>query len=148
MVKVIEPNKAVMIELLRENWATATDLANAIAIKFDIPYREAYFIVKEFVKGKSLADAFEEVIGKTIVIEESEIADWLDPRKSIERRTFVGGLHPTIVKEAVRDRLEKVQKLEYWFESKAKAIKECFAKLKIACESLDDFRTFIKNFVK
>jgi argininosuccinate lyase len=148
MIKAIEPDEAVMIELLKENWATATDLVSAIAIKFDIPYREAYFIVKEFVKGNSLAKAFREVMGKTIVVEESEIADWLDLRKSIERRAFVGGLHPTIVKETVKDRLEKVRELEHWFENKAKVMKECFARLNTICEHLDEFRTFIKNFVK
>lgn len=148
MVRAFQPVRERMASLLSENWSTATDLVNVIAIRFGVPYRKAYLIVKNFVKGKSLEEASEEVLGKSITLSEEELDDILDPAKSISRRNFRGGPSPSEVAKAIGDRSKTIQRLKNWFVVKGKETEMKLSNLENLVLKIVESRTFDKEFVK
>lgn len=148
MVKDVKPNDRKMAEILESGWCTASDLANAISIKFGLPYRKAYHIVKKVSKGDSLEDASKEVVGKRIMMTKEEMIELLDPRKSVKRRDFIGGPSPSEVMKASLKRKKSVSELDKWFKEKAGNIRETFSKLEKISSKIVRNRTFDEEFVK
>lgn len=148
MVKALQPVGERMASLLSENWSTATDLVNVISIRFGVPHRKAYLIVKKFVKGKSLEEASEEALGKPVTLSEKELDEILDPMKSILRRNFRGGPSPSEVMRAIGDRSKTIRRTKNWFLAKKKETETKLSNLENLVSKIVKYGTFNEEIRK
>ncbi len=98
------PNTQRMAELAGANFSTATDLADLLVQKKGLSFKEAHHITGRVVRlaidaGLGVADippdlvsrAAQETTGRALSLSREEIAQALDPRAAVERRTNGGG---------------------------------------------------------
>jgi argininosuccinate lyase len=98
------PNTQRMAELAGVNFSTATDLADLLVQKKGLSFKEAHHITGRVVRlaidaGLGVADippdlvsrAAQETTGRALSLSREEIAQALDPRAAVERRTNGGG---------------------------------------------------------
>jgi argininosuccinate lyase len=98
------PNTQRMAELAGANFSTATDLADMLVQKKGLSFKEAHHITGRVVRlaidaGLGVADippelvsrAAQQATGRDVSLSREEIADALDPRAAVERRTSGGG---------------------------------------------------------
>ncbi len=98
-----------MAELAEANFETATELANFIVSKFDKPFREVHGIVGGMVRrlaeeNRNFTD--QERTGKLlreqgIALSADELADVLDPARSVARQKSTGSTNPQEVERMV-----------------------------------------------
>jgi argininosuccinate lyase len=122
MMGSIEVNRTKTRKILVDSLCTATDLANAIALRFDVPFRKAYLIVKGFVGGESLEEASMRVIERRIELKEEAMEEILDPLKSVLRRDCIGGPSPRAVSKGIEGCWKDIGDLREWFERKGEKI--------------------------
>jgi argininosuccinate lyase len=93
-----------MAELAGVNFSTSTDLADLLVQKKGLSFKEAHHITGRVVRlaidaGLGVADippdlvsrAAQETTGRALSLSREEIAQALDPRAAVERRTNGGG---------------------------------------------------------
>ena len=111
--------KKTMMHLAPEGFSTATELADAMVIKKNLPFRTAHRIVGTLVrnaidKGLSVSDitvkmvdeSALEVTGKPLGLSESDVKTALDAKVNVEVRTTRGGPAPQEVNRMIKDRKE------------------------------------------
>lgn len=104
VVERLELDAAALARPLREGFAMAADLAEAVMLQTHLDHRACYRVV-----GRAVADAIErgagpaaldadaldraarEVLGQPLAVEPSLVADALDPQAAIATRTVTGG---------------------------------------------------------
>ena len=104
VVETINPNRERMMELVRGNFSTATDLADMLVKEAGLPFREAHHVVGRAVRlalnsglkademtTKLVQTAASEVLGRELALEEKTVQDCLDPRRAAEQRAGSGG---------------------------------------------------------
>ncbi|MFQ6084916.1 MAG: argininosuccinate lyase [Candidatus Bathyarchaeia archaeon] len=147
-IMALELNEGKMSKLLKDNWAAATDLANAVAIKYHVPYRKAYLIVKRMAQGEDLERASRAVVGFKIQFSHEEIDDLLDPKRSVERRSNKGGPSPSGVVVHAEKARKEIRELSAWFKCRAQRVRDSFSNLEDLMSKILENRTFSKDFVK
>jgi argininosuccinate lyase len=93
-----------MLELVRANYSTATDLADALVSSGTLPFREAHHVVGAAVRlaidravpadrmdAALIAEAAGQVLGRAVNVSETLVADAVDPVRTAERRAGTGG---------------------------------------------------------
>jgi argininosuccinate lyase len=93
-----------MLELVRANYSTATDLADALVSSGTLPFREAHHVVGAAVRlaidravpadcmdAALIAEAAGQVLGRAVNVAEALVADAVDPARAAERRAGTGG---------------------------------------------------------
>lgn len=104
VVETVNPNRERMMELVRGNFSTATDLADMLVKEAGLPFREAHHVVGYAVRlalnsglkademtTKLVQTAASEVLGRELALEEKTVQDCLDPRRAAEQRAGSGG---------------------------------------------------------
>jgi argininosuccinate lyase len=104
IVETAEPNRERMLELARENYSTATDLADALVRGAGLSFRDAHHVVGRVVRlameGDRRADqidremisrAANDVLGRPIDLDEGVVRDAVDPSRAVESRQNTGG---------------------------------------------------------
>jgi argininosuccinate lyase len=104
VVSEAEPRPARMLELVRANYSTATDLADALVSSGTLPFREAHHVVGAAVRlaidravpadrmdAALIAEAAGQVLGRAVNIAQALVADAVDPVRAAERRAGTGG---------------------------------------------------------
>jgi argininosuccinate lyase len=102
VIETLEIDPQRMRSLVEENFATATELANYLVRKHDIPFRQCHRIVGHVVgelaaRGKSFKDrrATKELLkSQHINISDEDIENTLDPEKVVENYASRGGTSP------------------------------------------------------
>ena len=93
-----------MLALVRANYSTATDLADALVREGVLSFREAHHVVGGAVRlaidrkipadridAALIAEAAGQVIGRTVAIDQKIVAEAVDPALAAERRAGTGG---------------------------------------------------------
>jgi argininosuccinate lyase len=93
---------------------TATDAADWLVRELDLPFRQAYRAVREFVslaesKGIDLPDLTIEDLRSVEPGVNETIFDVLSPERSANSRTSYGGTSPEIVRAAIKKALEELK---------------------------------------
>ncbi len=122
MMDSVEVNHENAEKILIDSLCTATDLVNLISLRFDVPFRKAYLIVKDFVSGEGLEEASMKVIGRKIELDEEAIGEILDPLKSVLRRDCAGGPSPKMASEGIESCWRDIENLKEWFKEKSEKI--------------------------
>ncbi|MCC6042658.1 MAG: argininosuccinate lyase [Candidatus Verstraetearchaeota archaeon] len=111
-----------MYEAAELGYSTATELANELVRRFNLPFRVAYRVVGKLVKeavDKGLApheitpQMLEEVArqeGVTIGVDEQFVRDYLKPEVCVARCKVVGGPSPESVVRMISDRKLKLSR--------------------------------------
>ncbi|MFZ2216962.1 MAG: argininosuccinate lyase [Methanothermobacter tenebrarum] len=115
MLSTVKVDSERGFELAVSNFATATDLADAIVMEKKIPFRTAHQIVGRLInhlikEGLSLLDVnsslvdkvSEEIIGEKLELDDDIIRRALDPRENVRRRNVPGGPSPRVVEASIR----------------------------------------------
>lgn len=117
VIRTASPRRETMLRRARENFSSATDLADTIVMKSGLSFRQAHHIVgavvREALDQNLTADLISlamvqraciEQIGKEITLSEEDVRSSLDPRVGVARRRDGGP-----AEDAVRTVLGKVQ---------------------------------------
>lgn len=104
VVEAAEPRRERMLELVRANYSTATDLADALVQTGALSFREAHHVVGATVRlamarglpadridAALVSEASVEVLGKAVAIDAATVADAVDPVRAAEARAGTGG---------------------------------------------------------
>ena len=129
MLSTIKVDSERGFELAVSNFATATDLADAIVMEKKIPFRTAHQIVGRLINhlikeglspldvNSSLVDKVsEEIIGKKLELDDDIIRRALDPRENVKRRNVPGGPSPRMVEASIK-------KLEAYVKDELESLK-------------------------
>jgi len=129
MLSTVKVNSERGFELAVSNFATATDLADAIVMEKKIPFRTAHQIVGRLInhvikEGLSLLDVnsslvdkvSEEIIGEKLELDDDIIRRALDPHENVKRRNVPGGPSPRMVEASLK-------KLEAYVKDELESLK-------------------------
>lgn len=102
-LSTLQVNSERMLEAVRENYSSTTDLADTIAQQSGVGYRQVYAVVGKVVDAmieqrrplhaitaEELGKAFE-AAGLEIGVTDEQVQKALDPARAVERRKHVGG---------------------------------------------------------
>jgi argininosuccinate lyase len=100
-----------MAELANANFSTATELANYLVLRHNIPFRQAHHIVGSLVgeltrKGENFANTaycFNHLKKNGVNAPEKEVLAVLDPKSVVLSYTSLGGTGPAPVKEMLKN---------------------------------------------
>ncbi|RLI91433.1 MAG: argininosuccinate lyase [Candidatus Altiarchaeales archaeon] len=117
VIKRVEFNEERMLNLLHENFSTATELANYLVREKGINFRDAYSIVGEIVrklssKGSTFESKKLEEILREKGISAENIDDIISPEKCVLRSRSYGGTSPREVKKIVNRTKKKVSRFK------------------------------------
>ncbi|MCW4044721.1 MAG: argininosuccinate lyase [Candidatus Bathyarchaeota archaeon] len=118
------PNLKVTADVSRKaqtSFAAATELANMLVRKYNVPFRTAHKIVgvlvKQLIEAKQtfsdvtpvlLQKIAQEVASIKLIVKADDIAEATDPLKIVEAYAIVGGPAPTVVKRALTVRMKRL----------------------------------------
>ena len=138
-----------MLELVINDFSTATDLADILVRELNIPFRIAHQIVGRLVRrliaeGKALehltpemlVKIVNETIGKKVSISQKILAAITDPLKSVSARNVIGGPAPAEVSRMVKKRAAQTLRDDKWCKEKKIAIRNADQKLAEAIQEV------------
>ncbi len=105
-------------ESMRNDYSTATSLANYLVKSSGLSFREAHAVVGEIVrisfeKGLPFAEAAKDlpkVPGAVARLDQKTLKDLLDPAASLDAIATQGGANPRFIRESVARRLQQIKK--------------------------------------
>ena len=117
----LQVNKERMLTVIRESYIGATELANQIVRDYDLGYRTAHEVVKEFVLASReqnipateartdlLDEAAQKVLDRKLEMDEKRLRQLLDPAYFIKVTNSRGGVAPEEVARMIADRRQKL----------------------------------------
>ena len=143
-----------------KNFVAATELANLLVRKYNVPFRSAHKIVGAIVKElldakKTFADATpqmlqkgaEESAGIKLSVKPADIATLADPLKLVEACNVKGGPAPAEVKRALCEREEQILSTKSNISKMEKELEEAENKLETTIKTyLPTTKTSSANF--
>jgi argininosuccinate lyase len=125
MIEKTEPNKETMKQRAETGFSTATELADLLVKRANLPFRDAHAVVGKLIstiEEKSFKDvgpddlkkAAKEVLGKEVVLDPRELKAALDPAECVKVRELPGGPAPKAVQaqaNEIKHQLKSHEKL-------------------------------------
>lgn len=113
MIETLEINKSAMAKLAAQGYPTATDLADWLVKKKDVPFRQAHEIVASCVmlaekKGVALDELSETEMQDISNFLTADSKNYLSLENSMKSKTSFGGTAPENVRIAAQNWLEKL----------------------------------------
>lgn len=125
-----------LAELLEDKFMMATDLADYLVIKQDLPFRSAHLIVGSLVRKsvdkkmkfgdvilKDLSNTAKQFGFKNVSITRLEVDRLLDPKTSIESKITVGGPSSGMVLKMIKSGKKNLEMNKAWILSRIKNLK-------------------------
>src|SRR5205823_2162987 len=115
-----------MLEAVKRNYSSTTDLADMVARQTGVGYRQIYAIVGRLVdamieQGRPLhALTAHEIIraaadaGLQITLTDDQVQDALDPQKAVAQRKHIGGAAPEEMSRLLQVRRETLSEHRHW----------------------------------
>ncbi len=120
-IRGLKVNRKRMLEVIRESYICATELANQLVRDYRMSYRTAHEIVNKFVlaseergipateaSSELLDAAAREVVGRPLDMSDERLRELLDPAYFIRVTNSQGGVAPEETARMVADRGEKL----------------------------------------
>jgi argininosuccinate lyase len=127
VIATAEINKETLRKRAEESFAVVTELADTLVRSENLPFRVAHTIVTRIVKsvhgsGGSVKDitiervneAAQAVIGRSLSLHPTELAEALNPYHFVEIRSLPGGPSPQEVRRMIASREQNQIKLREW----------------------------------
>ncbi|SFJ69448.1 argininosuccinate lyase [Thermoflavimicrobium dichotomicum] len=129
----LEVNEEILAKRAESSFATVTELADTLVRTDSLSFRKAHHIVSKVVK-KAIAEGLQaneinlsmlnevaqEVIGRSLYMDEMTLERALDPAHFIEIRSLPGGPSPSEMRRLIADRQKQCTLLAEWLEEKEK----------------------------
>lgn len=119
LIESVNPCEARMRSLSSTNFCTMTDLADFLARRGNVSFREAHHVVGRLVRmalernivadgitAGMIAEAASEVLAQPLSCSPEEMAELLDPAKSVGRRVSMGSPGPGEIRRMVDEQRE------------------------------------------
>jgi len=142
MVEKTSPNKEVMKQKAETGFSTATELADLLVKRANLPFRSAHAVVGKLVSkaiedGKSFNDigaedvkrAAKEVLGKEVSLDAAELKAALDPAECVKARGLPGGPAPKAVQAQANDIRHQLKSREKLLNARKRALQKAGTKL-------------------
>ena len=131
MVLGIRFNQEKAKELAEKGFVTASDLAEHIALKYSVPFREAHHMVGEAVKmsetGRPLIESLKAVLeSRGLSFDEAEIKDVMNPESAISRKATAGSPHPRESMRQISALSSKVKEIEDFISINKRKIEKTY----------------------
>lgn len=137
------------LELLSEDFSTATELADMLVREHGLSFRTAYTTVRILVHemssvGKKITDitagmlsaAVMETAKREVQIDEEKLHAALDPIESVSTKSVIGGPAPIEVLRMKNERIEKIGFDEQWCYTHIHSLKKARSKLQNLIEEI------------
>lgn len=133
MVRGLKFNEKLINEIAKNSLITASDVAEYISMKYNMPFREAHHIVGEAIRmsennklslAKNIQTILTEKINGGAIL--SDIEESLDPQKSIMKRVTTGGPNPEQSAKIIGSMDLELAKLNGWVASEEKKIEKAY----------------------
>ncbi len=137
LVRSVVPCKERMLTLSSTNFSTMTDLADVIAQRCHLSFREAHHIVGGLVRmaversisarditASMIEEAAKKVVVQPVSFSSEEIADILDPAKSIGRRVSGGSPAPAEIEKMISEQRSALAEHKRIAQNNSRALKE------------------------
>ncbi len=133
MISGLKFNEKLINEIAKNSLVTASDVAEYISMKYNMPFREAHHIVGEAIKmsennklplAKNIQTILTEKINGSIML--SDIEESLDPQKSIMNRATMGGPNPEQSAKIMGNIALELAKLNGWVASEERKIEKAY----------------------
>jgi argininosuccinate lyase len=121
VIRTVEPDPERMIDMVRRNFATVTDLADALVRESGLSFREAHHLIGASVRmalergmtadqmsPKLLSQAANEVLGRDLSLSSDVVSNGLDPAAVVSARDGIGGPAPAEVLRMVSSAKQKL----------------------------------------
>ncbi|MDR7010043.1 argininosuccinate lyase [Paraburkholderia strydomiana] len=121
VVRTLHANELQMLRYATENFATMTDLTDAVVREAGLDYREAHEVIARVVdtakEQRKTADQIDmdmvqraamDQVGHELKILPQAVFDALDPMKNVRRRDGIGGPAPAAVQRTIDDALAEI----------------------------------------
>jgi len=115
MMDSIKFNEAIMREKATKGFATATELADILVIKYGVPFRMAHRIVGKLAARGIEKPSVEEIdtaageLGIKIKVKEDDLLEALNAEKVVENRKNIGGTSRAEVERMIKSRKEELR---------------------------------------
>ena len=143
VVRTAEPDEARMLDLVRSNFATVTDLTDALVREAGLSFRDAHHVVGAAVRlavarglkadeitTGLLEEAAGEVSARSISIDPETVRRSLDPTGAVAGRDGIGGPAPAEVLRMIGDARARLDGDRSWIRERRDRIEEARALLR------------------
>ena len=116
VVRTLRPDRAQMLRYARQNFATMTDLADALVRESGLAFREAHEVTARVVDAavregrtadritvRMVQQAARAQLGHPLTLSAAAVRDALDPAKGVARRNGIGGPASSSVSAMIAD---------------------------------------------
>jgi argininosuccinate lyase len=141
-VRTLRVRTDVMAERAGVFWSTASNLADELVRRFDLPFRTAHHVVGRFVKYSTDANqgpaeasielfwrAAREMAGREIELSVADLRRVLDPRAFLESRATEGSVNPRHTTDHIRLLTDAIDRHAAWHARQTDKIKAAIAGL-------------------
>jgi argininosuccinate lyase len=141
-----------------KSFAAATELANMLVRKYDVPFRSAHKIVGSLVKSlidskqtflsatpRLLQKVAQDAVGIKLVVNAEDITESFDPLKMVEAYKVKGGPAPTEVKRALTAREKRIVLVKSNVSKLKQKLDEAEIKLESTVKSYPDADSPLKT---
>lgn len=138
------------LELLSEDFSTATELADMLVREHGLSFRTAYTLVRKLVhkmasEGKKMKDittgtlsaAVMEATNREVQIDEEKLLAALDPVESVGIKSVIGGPAPIEVLRMKNERVKKICFDEQWCHTHLLSLKKARSRLHKLIEKIE-----------
>ena len=140
MIEKTEPNKETMKRRAEAGFSTATELADLLVKRANLPFRDAHAVVGKLIstiEGKSFKDvgpddlkkAAKEVLGKEVVLDAMEMKAALDPSECVKVRGLPGGPAPKAVQAQINEIRGQIKSCDKLLRARVKILQKAETKL-------------------
>ena len=126
-----------LMDAVKGDMSTATELANELVRAHGVPFRQAHHIVGELVRvavakdigleqaaEQSLADVTKKITGRAIKIDKARLRAVLDALKTLTLIGSAGGANPKFTGRQVVQDKKDIETLDNWLEEKENKLNE------------------------
>lgn len=151
VVRTLQPNKAQMLRYATENFATMTDLTDALVRETSIDYREAHEIIARVVNAaidqrksadqidiKMVQEAAQAQLGHLLDIPADAVRNALDPAQNVARRDGIGGPAASAVQRTIDTARDEIALESSRLEQRLQNLADAGCKLDQAVVSIVD----------
>lgn len=151
VVKTLNLKRERIEEAIKGSYATAVDLAEALAASGLLSFREAHKLVGELVKEmaskgrrfaslapKEIEETSRRTLGKTVKVSKEELAAITDPKRSLSERRSAGSPSPEEVRKMLSKRKMKLNECR-------KALQERINKIN---KALGGLTSLVKEYLR
>lgn len=149
LVPALEVDRARMLESAGAHWAQATDVAAALVVEKDWPWRIGHQVTAILVRLSEergiapldvtpalLDEASMLYLGEPAGLGEDALRDALDPARFVERRTLYGGPAPEAAREELAEHRESLAAGREWVRATQGRLDAAASRLEAAIDGL------------